>query len=43
MIELGDKIPDFELLNQDGKPVSAADWHGSKVILFAFPRADTPG
>lgn len=43
MIELGDKIPDFELLNQDGETVSAVDWQGAKVVLFAFPRADTPG
>ena len=43
MITPGDKIPDFELLDQDGNRVTAADWKGKKVVLFAFPRADTPG
>jgi len=43
MIEPGDKIPDFDLLNQNGEAVTAADWQGRKVVLFAFPRADTPG
>ncbi|MBL8120535.1 MAG: thioredoxin-dependent thiol peroxidase [Anaerolineae bacterium] len=43
MPNVGDKAPDFELLNQDGKSVKLSDFHGKKVILFAFPKADTPG
>ena len=43
MIEAGDKLPKFTLLDQDGKTVTDADWKGHKVVLFAFPRADTPG
>ena len=43
MIQTGDKLPKFTLLDQDGNSVTAADWKGSKVVLFAFPRADTPG
>jgi len=43
MPNVGDKAPDFELLNQDGKPVKLSDFRGKKVILFAFPKADTPG
>ena len=43
MIKPGDPLPDFSLLDQDGKTITAADWQGKKVILFAFPRADPPG
>ena len=43
MFEIGNKIPDFSLVDQDGKAVTKADWKGRKVVLFAFPRADTPG
>ena len=43
MFEIGNKLPDFSLVNQDGEAVTAADWKGRKVVLFAFPRADTPG
>lgn len=39
----GEHAPDFELLNQDGKPVKLSDFRGQKVILFAYPKADTPG
>ena len=43
MPTVGDKAPDFELLNQDGKPVRLSDFRGQKVILFAFPRVFTGG
>ena len=43
MFETGSKIPAFSLVDQDGNKVTAADWKGKKVVLFAFPRADTPG
>ena len=43
MPAIGELAPDFELPNQDGKPVKLSDFRGKKVILFAFPRADTPG
>jgi peroxiredoxin Q/BCP len=43
MPKIGEKAPDFELLNQDGKPVKLSAFRGKKVILFAYPRADTPG
>lgn len=39
----GELAPDFELPNQDGNPVKLSDFRGKKVILFAFPAADTPG
>ncbi|MBI1282144.1 MAG: thioredoxin-dependent thiol peroxidase [Anaerolineaceae bacterium] len=43
MPNVGEKAPDFELLNQDGKLVKLSDFRGKKVILFAYPKADTPG
>jgi peroxiredoxin Q/BCP len=39
----GDKAPDFELLDQDGKPVKMSDHAGETVVLYFYPRADTPG
>ncbi len=43
MPAIGEKAPDFELLNQDGKPVKLSDYRGKKVILFAYPKAGTSG
>ncbi len=43
MPSIGEKAPDFELPNQDGKLVKLSDFLGKKVILFAYPKADTPG
>jgi len=43
MLAPGDPIPTFELKNQDGDTVSATDLRGRTTILFAFPKADTPG
>ena len=39
----GETAPDFELLNQDGETVKLSDLRGKKVIMFAYPKADTPG
>lgn len=43
MPKVGDMAPDFELPNQDGKTIKLSDLRGQKVIIFAFPKADTPG
>lgn len=43
MPKIGDIAPDFELLDQDGKPVKLSDFRGKKVIIFAYPKAATPG
>jgi len=43
MPNIGEKAPDFELLNQDGQPVKLSDYRGKKVVIFAFPKANTGG
>jgi len=42
-VSVGDMAPDFELVNQDGNTVHLSDYRGKKVILFAYPKAGTPG
>jgi thioredoxin-dependent peroxiredoxin len=39
----GDPAPDFELPDQDGNPVTLSGQRGRKVVLYFYPRADTPG
>src|SRR5215212_1112375 len=39
----GEKAPDFELAGQDGNPVRLSELRGSPVVLYFYPRADTPG
>ena len=39
----GDKVEDFTLPNQDGYPVTLSSFHGKTVVLFFYPKADTPG
>jgi peroxiredoxin Q/BCP len=39
----GDAAPDFELPDQDGNPVSLSGLRGRKIVLYFYPRADTPG
>ena len=43
MPAVGDQAPDFALLNQNGDTVKLSDYRGQKVLLFAYPRAATPG
>ena len=43
MIEVGENVPEFELHNQDDKPVRLSDFRGRKIVLFAFPKAATSG
>ena len=42
-LEPGDPAPDFALLDQDGETVRLLDYRGRKVLLYFFPKADTPG
>lgn len=39
----GDKAPSFKLRDQDGKTVALQDFKGKRVLIFFYPRADTPG
>ena len=43
MLQAGDKAPDFELPDQSGNPIKLADLKGQTVVLYFYPRADTPG
>jgi peroxiredoxin Q/BCP len=43
MLQIGDPAPDFELLSDEEKPVKLADFHGRRLIIFFYPKADTPG
>ena len=43
MLNVGDAAPDFELLTDEGKPVKLSDYKGQEVVLFFYPKADTPG
>jgi len=43
LLEPGDKAPDFETTDQDGRPVSLKDFAGRKVVLYFYPKDDTPG
>ena len=43
MLEVGMKAPDFTLADKDGKSVSLSDFLGKKVVLYFYPRDNTPG
>lgn len=43
MIAVGDTAPDFTAPNQDGTPFRLSSLRGSPVILYFYPKADTPG
>jgi len=43
MIEQGQAAPDFELPDQDGRAVKLSDFRGQPVVVYFYPKADTPG
>jgi thioredoxin-dependent peroxiredoxin len=43
MVEKGSPAPDFELPDQDGRPLGLNDLRGRTVVLYFYPKADTPG
>lgn len=43
MIEPGEQAPEFELSDQDGRTVRLTDFRGQRVVLYFYPKADTPG
>ncbi len=42
-LSVGDNAPAFSLSSQDGKTVSLSDFKGKKLLLYFYPKADTPG
>jgi len=43
LLEVGEKAPSFSMTNHDGANVSSGDFAGKYVLLWWYPRADTPG
>ena len=43
MPAIGEQAPDFTLCNQDGEPVRLSALRGRRIIIFAYPKAATPG
>ena len=43
MVAEGKKAPSFTLLDDTGQKVSLKDFAGKRVVLFFYPKADTPG
>ena len=42
-IKVGQMAPEFSLPDQDGKIRSLSDWRGKRVLLYFYPKDDTPG
>ena len=43
MLTVGTKAPDFTLLNKEGNTVSLSDFFGKKIVLYFYPKDNTPG
>ncbi|MBQ5838278.1 MAG: thioredoxin-dependent thiol peroxidase [Clostridia bacterium] len=43
MLEVGMKAPDFTLFDKDGNPVTLSSFLGKKVVLYFYPKDNTPG
>jgi peroxiredoxin Q/BCP len=43
VLAVGDRAPDFSLADQHGKTVRLSDFRGRKLLVYFYPRADTPG
>ena len=43
MLNKGDKAPDFSAKNQNGENVKLSDFSGKRVVLYFYPKDDTPG
>ncbi len=43
MLNIGDKAPAFTLMDKDGNEVSLSDFMGKKVVLYFYPKDNTPG
>ena len=42
-LKVGDKLPEFIAIDENGNNVNSTDWVGKKTIIFFYPRANTPG
>jgi peroxiredoxin Q/BCP len=42
-LQVGDTVPYFNSTDQDGNPVSLSDFKGKKLVVFFYPKANTPG
>lgn len=42
-LKIGDKAPAFQGIDQDGNPIALVDFKGKKVVLYFYPKDDTPG
>ncbi len=42
-LEIGDTAPDFTIPGQDGNPITLSDLRGQPVVLYFYPKANTPG
>ena len=43
MLHIGEKAPDFTLNDKDGNAVSLSDFRGKKVVVYFYPKDNTPG
>lgn len=43
LLNIGDVAPDFSSVDQDGKPVNLGDFRGKPVVLYFYPKDNTPG
>lgn len=42
MLQVGDQLPEFEGINQDGKTIKSSQLIGKKLVIFFYPQANTP-
>ena len=42
-LQVGDKAPNFKALNEHGQTISLSDYAGKKLVIFFYPKANTPG
>ena len=42
-LKAGDKVPEFTATDQDGNSISLSDYKGKKLVVFFYPKANTPG